>query len=77
LQLTNLRFNKKYLHILRNSLRIGEVSKVFNYYNLYSENLSGDVTDWTAAFEEGVTQEVVSQQQAIDFEEVHKVYYYC
>jgi hypothetical protein len=51
-------------------LRIGEVSKVFNYYNLYSENLSGDVTDWTAAFEEGVTQEVVSQQQAIDFEEV-------
>jgi hypothetical protein len=25
-----------------------------------------------AAFEEGVTQEVVSQQQAIDFEEVQK-----
>ena len=50
-------------------LRIGEVSKVFNYYNLYSENLSGDVTDWTAAFEEGVTQQVVGQQE-IDFEEV-------
>jgi hypothetical protein len=40
-----------------------KLAKVFNYYNLYSENLSGDVTDWTAAFEEGVTQEVVNNKQ--------------
>jgi hypothetical protein len=70
LHLQAQRFNKSTYTFSEILLRIGEVSKVFNYYNLYSENLSGDVTDWTAAFEEGVTQEVVSQQQAIDFEEV-------
>ncbi len=38
-------------------LRIGEISKIFNYYNMYSENLSADVTDWVSAFEDGVTLE--------------------
>jgi uncharacterized protein YjaG (DUF416 family) len=38
-------------------LRIGEISKIFNYYNMYSENLSAAVTNWVSAFEEGVTLE--------------------
>jgi uncharacterized protein YjaG (DUF416 family) len=55
-------------------LRIGEISKIFNYYNMYSENLSTDVTDWVSAFEEGVTLEqrpIVSEENGqIQFEEV-------
>lgn len=55
-------------------LRIGEISKIFNYYNMYSENLSTDVTDWVSAFEEGVTLEqrpIVSEENGqIEFEEV-------
>ena len=50
--------------------RIGAVSKVFNYYNTIGKNVSTDVLDWVACFEEGVTQEVRSKQKEIDFEEV-------
>ena len=35
-------------------MKIGEISKIFNYYETYSKNLSGDIQDWVTAFEEGV-----------------------
>ncbi len=38
--------------------KIGDISKVFNYYETLGKNLSADVQDWVAAFEEGVTREV-------------------
>jgi hypothetical protein len=38
-------------------MKIGEISKVFNYYETSSKNLSGDIQDWVTCFEEGVTRE--------------------
>lgn len=38
-------------------MRIGNISKLFNYYDSYAKNLSGEIQDWVAAFEEGVTVE--------------------
>lgn len=37
--------------------RIGSISKVFNYYDTYGKNLSNDIQDWVASFEEGVNLE--------------------
>lgn len=39
-------------------MKIGEISKVFNYYETSSKNLSGDIQDWVTCFEEGVTREI-------------------
>ena len=50
--------------------RIGAVSKVFNYYDTIGKNVSTDVLDWVACFEEGVSKEVISSQTEIEFEEV-------
>lgn len=50
--------------------KIGDISKVFNYYETLGKNLSGDVQDWVAAFEEGVTREVRNRAQTeLQFEE--------
>ena len=50
--------------------KIGDISKVFNYYETLGKNLSGDVQDWVAAFEEGVTREVKNTTQTeLQFEE--------
>jgi len=50
--------------------KIGDISKVFNYYETLGKNLSGDVQDWVAAFEEGVTREVKNPAQTeLQFEE--------
>ena len=38
--------------------RIGNISKVFNYYDTYGKNLSTEIQDWVASFEEGVYREV-------------------
>ena len=38
-------------------VRIGNISKVFNYYDTYAKNLSTDIQNWVTAFEEGVTVE--------------------
>ncbi len=54
--------------------KIGDISKVFNYYEATGKNLAADVQDWVAAFEEGVNREVrptQSEQYEIDFEEVN------
>jgi len=37
--------------------RIGNISKVFNYYDTYGKNLSTDIQNWVLSFEEGVTIE--------------------
>ena len=38
-------------------LRIGGISKIFNYYEAASKNLSQDIQDWVMTFEEGVTSD--------------------
>ena len=37
--------------------RIGSISKVFNYYDTYGKNLSTDIQNWIATFDEGVSIE--------------------
>ena len=36
-------------------IRIGNISKLFNYYDTLGKNLSTDVQDWVASFGEGVS----------------------
>jgi len=38
-------------------VRIGNISKVFNYYDSYAKSLSTDIQNWVTAFEEGVIVE--------------------
>lgn len=38
-------------------MKIGNISKVFNYYDATGKNLSTDIQDWVLTFEEGVTME--------------------
>jgi len=35
--------------------RIGDISKVFNYYDVTAKNLSTEIQDWVVSFEEGVS----------------------
>ena len=44
-------------------LRIGEVSKVFNYYDTAAKNLSQEIQDWVAAFDPGVSLEKHKTQE--------------
>lgn len=37
--------------------KIGNISKVFNYYDATSKSLSVEIQDWVATFEEGVVKE--------------------
>jgi len=39
--------------------RIGDISKVFNYYDTSGKNLSTEIQNWVVTFEEGVTTENV------------------
>lgn len=41
-------------------VKIGNISKLFNYYDAVGKNLSTDIQDWVAAFEEGVTRETTT-----------------
>jgi hypothetical protein len=43
-------------------LRIGDISKVFNYYDTAAKNLNGEIQDWVACFDENVTKEVRSEE---------------
>lgn len=47
-------------------MKIGEISKIFNYYETASKNLSGDIQDWVTCFEEGVTREVRNTGETVD-----------
>jgi hypothetical protein len=38
-------------------LRIGGISKMFNYYEAASKNLSQDIQDWILTFEDGVVSD--------------------
>lgn len=38
-------------------VRIGNISKAFNYYDAVGKNLSTDIQNWVTSFEEGVTYE--------------------
>jgi hypothetical protein len=38
-------------------MKIGAISKIFNYYDTTGKNLSSDVQDWVLTFEDGVTME--------------------
>jgi len=38
-------------------LKIGEISKIFNYYEASSKNLSKDIQDWIVTFDKGVNFE--------------------
>ena len=38
-------------------LRIGGISKIFNYYEAASKNLSTDIQDWIMTFEDGITSD--------------------
>jgi len=37
--------------------RIGDISKVFNYYDTTAKNLSTEIQDWVVSFEDGVSME--------------------
>lgn len=39
--------------------RIGDISKVFNYYDTSGKNLSTDIQNWVVTFDEGVTSDKV------------------
>ena len=63
---------RTFAEILR---KIGDVSKVFNFYETSGKNLASDVQDWVASFEEGVVRETrkieqIDEQLSIEFEEV-------
>lgn len=44
-------------------LRIGELSKIINYYDTAAKNLSGDIQDWVTAFEDGVSFDKTSKKE--------------
>jgi uncharacterized protein YjaG (DUF416 family) len=42
-------------------IRIGDISKVFNYYDTAGKNLSTEIQDWVTLFDDAVTREVVEE----------------
>jgi len=46
-------------------VKIGNISKLFNYYDAVGKNLSTEIQDWVAAFEEGVTRETSTVQAEV------------
>lgn len=51
--------------------RIGDISKLFNFYDTSVKNLSTEITDWAASFEDGVELENVESEVLSD--EVHNL----
>jgi len=45
-------------------IRIGDISKIFNYYDTTAKNLSTEIKDWVASFEDGVEREKVETIEA-------------
>lgn len=48
--------------------RIGDISKVFNYYDTAAKNLSGEIQDWVSTFEDGVYKEESNDVETIQGE---------
>jgi hypothetical protein len=46
-------------------VKIGNISKLFNYYDAVGKNLSTEIQDWVATFEEGVTREAKTVQAEV------------
>lgn len=44
--------------------RIGNISKLFNYYETASKNLAKDIQDWVLTFEDGVTSDRLETAEA-------------
>ena len=42
-------------------MKIGGISKVFNYYEAASKNLSQDIQDWVLTFDEGVVSDRLAE----------------
>jgi len=40
-------------------IRIGNISKLFNYYDAFTKSLSSDIQNWVSSFEEGVILESI------------------
>jgi uncharacterized protein YjaG (DUF416 family) len=53
--------------------RIGNISKIFNYYETASKNLSTDVQNWVMTFEDGVEYEKFKNQETIEVESTTEV----
>lgn len=46
-------------------VKIGDISKLFNYYDAVGKNLSTEIQDWVATFEDGVTREAKTIQAEV------------
>ena len=46
-------------------VKIGNISKLFNYYDAFGKSLSSDIQDWVATFEEGVDREASTVQAEV------------
>jgi len=44
-------------------VRIGNISKLFNYYDSYAKSLSSDIQDWVTSFEEDVLVEKITKKK--------------
>jgi len=44
-------------------MRIGTISKLFNYYDSYAKSLSTDIQDWVSSFEEAVIAESIEKKK--------------
>jgi uncharacterized protein YjaG (DUF416 family) len=53
--------------------RIGNISKIFNYYETASKNLSTDVQNWVMTFEDGIEYEKFKNQETIEVESTTEV----
>ena len=45
--------------------KIGNISKVFNYYDAAAKSLSGEIQDWVATFEDGVSKEEIAEATVV------------
>lgn len=45
--------------------RIGDISKIFNYYDTSSKNSSTEIQNWVTAFEDNVTIEIPKSEESI------------
>jgi hypothetical protein len=53
--------------------RIGNISKIFSYYETASKNLSTDVQNWVMTFEEGVEYDKFQNEKTIEVESTTEV----
>jgi hypothetical protein len=44
-------------------MRIGSISKLFNYYDSHAKSLSTDIQSWVASFEEGVISDKIEKKR--------------